>query len=273
MASVFDELGALDRPFCNIKISLGGKDISALGRMPSAEEQDMIDHFFNEEYARILEEKLSSKDGVQSELERIRRLYNVRPKSDLVDQMLGVRTQEITKRAYDLMGVDYESEAEKMAKMSEDERTAYVHEQDEILKGFVKQARELEKQDLEAADFNSLVDQLSTYNINLKSVVQARRAVSTWSVYYSLYTDKDPVSGATIAPKRVFESMEAVRKNLTAETIDKIVEALREGFRETAALPFKSQVEAERAKLSQSPSTSAAATETSGEPIETTPEN
>lgn len=270
MASIFEELGALDRPFCPVTINMGGKEINALARMPSAEEQDTIDEFYNQDRARILESLITEQGGLPSELTRVKFLYNARPKSDLVTQMLGARTNEITARAYELMGVDATSEAQKMLAMTEEEQKAYSAEQMERLTEFTAQAKDLEKQDLEATDMDTLVDQLSNYNVNLKSIIQARKSLNSWSVYYSLYTDKDK-DGNVIEPQRVFESAEQVRKAMQPDTIDKVVEAIREGFKETAMLPFKSPADPEPVKPSLSPSISVEATQTSGEPIATTP--
>lgn len=272
MTHLIEELMELDRPYLPIKVKIKSKELEFLARVPSAFEQDTVDGFFDEEYGRLLHEKTTPRENGESELDRVRFNYRSKDKSLIVSQLLTSRGEEIETQAYELLGIDFKAVAQLMTKMTDEERTEYVKEQEERLVGARKEARETMKAELEASDVHDLIEQLSNLNINYKAVIEAQNNLACHHVFLTLYVEKD-AEGKPCEPTRVFDSPEAVRKTLQPDTIALIVKSVKEAFKGKPNLPFKLPDDQEPAKPSSSQSTSVEATPTSGAPISTTPES
>lgn len=220
MASLFEEIGALDRPFIPVTLKINGRDVAVTARRPSAREQDSLDTYQMNEYGRVITESDRSVDGNLSELERVKRIYTSRPKSDLVQQMLPTRADEIRQLAADLAGVDLGEESLKMAAMGDEERAAYVKQRDEEMKTVVEAAKKQVAEDIDKTEtMESLVDYLAQVNINIKAQLIARRNAHASFLYYVLYR---PTGDGSEPTKRAFDSPEQVQAQFTKDGIEDI---------------------------------------------------
>jgi hypothetical protein len=262
MASIFEELEALDRPFLPVKITIGKMEREFLARVPSAEESDALDAAFIEEYAKILAEKSQPQEGKTSEMATVRAIYKGRPKSDIVEQLVGSRQTDIMREALTNSGLDMGAETVKMFRMPLEEKTKYAEDLDAQLEVAKKPIVERITAEYDALPIETLLDQLSQVNINIKSLALANRNTGADYIYQTLYEFGDQ-------PKRVYPSPEKVR-NLKPDTIEKIVKAIR-AVVEISDVPLDLPDEKEQDKPSSSPSNLEAETKPSGDSTPETP--
>ena len=266
MASIFEELVRLSRPFVAVTLTLGGKEIPCQARSLSAAEEDIADSHFKNVYSRILNEKRTPQgESPLSETEIIRSIYSTRPKEDLVDQLMITRQDAIQQEAIRSLGLDMRVEYLKLQAMDADEKVAYEKSQSVALEAALAEARKIVRADMMGLPMEQLVNQVTDVNINVKALEEANKEAESQFLLYALHTLDTP-------PAPVFASLDDVR-SLPHDQIHTMAVQSREALHAEAKsnLPFASGTAAEPVKPTSSPSNSEAATETSGTPTETTP--
>lgn len=262
MLSVFEELLALDRPYLPLSLKFGSSERKFTIRKLNAADADALEAFFSDEYARLVIEKTEPEAGLLSELERVRQTYALRPRHDLVEQVVGTRFLDVQKRALELGGEELREFAS--MELPFEEQQAHEAEVKSRLLALDAQARvEISEEYATKAD-EELVDLMAQVNINMKSISEARSRQNARNLYYVLYTED--------SKERVFPNHEAVLQ-LTQDLIENLLQSISLAFSEAALkdLPFDLPVAPERDKPLPSPSTLEAATKTSGKRTRTRP--
>lgn len=259
--SYFQEIGLIDRPFVDLKISIRGKDVDVRARALSAKEADEIESLRMDEYGRLLTRFNESVDGGTSERERVTGLYATKSERELISQILPTREDEVAARALEASGIDFAREIAAVNRMeTEEEREAYAKDVDERLEAAKLVAREDIRAELSLKSVDDLAQIMGQVNINIKAQRQSVEAYNTAFVYYALYRpDK---------PERVFDSVEQVAEELTDVKISEIVMAVQKAL--TTDLPFGSREDEEPNKPPSSPATSRGATKGGGTRTRTT---
>jgi len=269
MASLFKELELLDRPYIPMSIQIGGRKIDIEIRLPSAQEQDAIDAFYMDFYAKTIAEKLEIKPGRKtSERDSLRLIYESRPKADLIEQLLPTRQADIEVRAYELAGLDREEQLREIYKLAQtDPEKAQAHARwiDDTLADTRINARSEVASIYEKKTVEELARIMSDVNINLKATQLAGQAREADVIYYSSYG----VGGN----ERLFESPEEVLEELRPEKISEITLAMRKALSEHEDLPFASPDDKEPNGQPSSQSGSVEATKAGGKRTKTTPES
>jgi hypothetical protein len=279
MASILQDLNIFARPFIphDFTLSFGVgekkvvKKISMMLRMPSAEEADVIDAFQSDRYSEQMEVLTKSVPGKMSEYERMLKLYQTRPKSDLVNQFLPTVQDEIDARAVRASGINMDENRLAMIAMTPEERIAHAREQEQLLKPYQDTAKEEMRAEVDAdQDKQTLVEQLAYLNVNIKAQVFARRAAACTylqGVCYKPTPDgSDPVAKA-------WDSVDQVRKELQAEVLDVWFTEAKKAIDDSTTVPFEWQDAKASEKPSSSPSNSEPESKDSGPPTEETKAN
>ena len=257
MASVFEELLALDRPFVDFKLRLNGKEFDATARRLSAADADALDAFFADEYARLIVQNTEP----NGELDRVERIYAARPRQDLMDQILGTRAIEIQRNGLALAGIDAKEIAKKSKDLEGEALDAYEAELEEMLKPHVEQAKAEIAADYESKSTEELSKILAQVNINIKAMQDARYAQQRRTLFYTLYdADKTPF----------FTDIEFVNQ-LSKSTIESIVSQVDLALLVGSDLPFESPPAHEPDGQQPSPRNSAAGMKAGGKRTKTTP--
>lgn len=255
--SIFEELVALDRPYINFNATISGIERPFLARRLSAADQDAIEAYFSDEYARQVLTRTESVDGKPSEIERVKVTYLSRPRTDLIAQILGTRAREVNARTFTILGEDYRERATASEDIKDiDERTE-VQKQLVVEIDAARVAANLEfASEYEYRTDEELADIMSQINVNYRAQTEAASRRNSRNLHYILHTlDKE----------RVFPTAESVEQ-LSQETIISILDASTKAFEMAVStdLPFALPAAPERDKPSSSQSNLVGATKRSG---------
>jgi len=266
MASIFEELSALDHPWVDVAIKLGKSDIACKSRIPSSDETDALDAYFMDKYAAIISEKSRSQDGKPSELDAVKAVLLTQPKTDIIEQLVPTRIDDIRVRAYELAGINFQDEAKALKELPDEAaRAEYQTKREAELKDAIADARKEVVDGFLAQDSDALCEALAQVNINVKAQRLAREAANANIVHYSLYD---------LEGNRVFKSLEEVR-SLSKMTVESIIKAISVALTPKADLPLESQADNEPDGQQSSADTSAPEEQTpstdGGAPTEPTP--
>jgi hypothetical protein len=267
MPSLFKELEILDRPFIPITSQIGNRNLDIEVRLPSAQEQDCIDSYYMDQYAKVLADKLEVKPGRKtSERDSLRVIYEGRPKTDLIEQIVPTRQSDIEVRAYEIAGLDRETELKKLLDLnreSPEKAAERAKELDDILTDGRIQARNEMVALYEEKSVEELAQLMSDININIKSTQAAGQAREADVLYYSMFLNGE----------RLFESPEEILEELRPEKISEITKAIREAISRYEDLPFVSPVANAPNGVPSSLGDSVAVTKVGGRPIPQVPAN
>ena len=267
MASLFEELGAFDRPWVDVTVRIGSAERQMLARVPSASEQDAIDAFYMDEFSRILMDNVVAKDGKISERDRVADIYRTRSKEDIVEQLIPTRSLELKERVQALTGILIGAETLRLQAIEDDEERKIEAEALDIRwKEGEDIVRKEIAEELGYEDFDLLVKRLAEVNINLKVQMTAKKNTNARFLLSSLYFRNPDGS----AGEPAFKSIEEVSQ-FKAETIESLTAQVQAALQKGADLPLESPAGEEPGKPLLSQSISEAATPISGEPIATTP--
>ena len=255
--SIFEELVALDRPYLSLTANIGGTDRKFLVRRLSAADQDALEAYGTDEYARQILARTEGIDGAQSEMERVKQTYKSRPRSELMEQIVGTRFQDVRTRALEILGEDYSDRAKNAEDIVD---VSERMEAQKVLRLELNTAFESSKVDV-ATEYDTKTDEdiadiMSQVNINMKSMSEATSRQKARNLFYILFDEnKHPV----------FPELDSVH-SLSTESIDAILNASELAFTKAvpADLPFALPVDPERDKPTPSQSNSVAATKRSG---------
>lgn len=261
MASYFEEQGLFDRPFVDVNLTIRGKTIPAKARVASGKESDMMDVFFASEHSRVLASLDQSTNGLPSERASIRAMYSTRPRSDIIDQLLGTRGKDIIERAIKIAGLDLVEEDKKMSGMGKEERTNYEAEKQAILDEARIKAKAEIASDYDSTSTDELLDKVTEVNVNIKALARANRALYAYYLYYTLYRPDEQT--------RCFESADQVKNELSSETIDSLTLQVRKALEQLSKVPTESPEASEQSGPTPSQSNSVEDTTASGEPTTT----
>jgi hypothetical protein len=254
MAFNFEELVALDRPWIPVTLTIASKERPFKVRRPSAADQDALEAFFSDEYARLVIEKTEPhKDGTLNELERVLHTYQTRSRPELIDQVLGTRYMDIQRRALEIGGESLQNMAKEIAELLPEDRVEPEKELGETLDALRAQAREEVASEYDTKTDEELASLMAQVNINMKSINEARAKQNARQLFYMLHDENE---------ERVFPTIDDVHRLQTA-TINSFLEKITTALA-VADLPFDSRDGLVLDKPSPSPSTSAEATKASG---------
>ena len=266
MSSLFEDAGALDCPFVDITVKVGGKDVPVTVRNPSAFESDEMDAFFANEYAKNLAEMTTSTNGKACELDTVKAIYSTKPSSEIIEQLLGTRSSDITSLALRRSGLNMVDEALKIQKMTDEEKKPYEAAMQEKLDKFVEEARAEIRAEYDSVSQYDLVERVSQVNINIKALGKSNRALAAEYLYHGLYRPG--------TDQHAFDNVEQVRQQFSVETIDRLYRQFRTATTEKSTdLPIVSPEESTPDGLTPSLNTSGVVTMTSGEHTATLPED
>jgi hypothetical protein len=254
MAFSFEELLQIDRPWISVKLAIGSKEQEFQIRRLSAADSDKSEADYADDYAKFVVEFTETKDGSQSELERVHALYMTRPRSEIMDQILGTRFADVNRRAFDLAGEDFKTRLSALEELSTEEKIEADKALREELQGYREQAaKDITAEEYDHKTIEELVSLISQINVNMKAINKARAKQNAERLYYMLHdANKKPF----------FPTMESVYQ-IQTKTIDGFLEKIDEALA-VGDLPFESPDGLEPAKPLPSQSTSAAATKDSG---------
>lgn len=254
MASLFKELHLLDRPFVPVTITIGNKEIPVHARLPSAQEQDAIDAYYMDTYAKSIAEKLEVREGHKtSERDSLRLIYESRSKNEIIDQLIPTRQTDIESRAYELAGIDREYEIRELSRLSMSNQESFAKRAQEIDDAVAitrSQAKAEIASSYELKTVEELAQLMADVNINMKATQHASQAREADVLYYSLYHAEKKV--------RLFESPEEVLEELRTETISGLTRIIRKAIAEYEDLPFVSPGDKEHVGQPSSQNVSAA---------------
>lgn len=229
-----EELEALDRPYKPFEVSISNGKLSGFARNPSYEEQDAINAFQMDEYVRLLSSYTVAKKGSISEEQKRRNIFSTRTKKELIDEIIPTIKNDIERRAYELLGLDIKEEGRKiLALETDEEREAYVKEQEQKLMQCGKDAEAEYREELKGCEHKELVERLVQVNMNVNALQGSARAADAHFLFYSVYTVN---ADGQFVP--AFASAAQVNK-FSPKALADISHAVREALR--TALPFASQ--------------------------------
>jgi hypothetical protein len=254
MAFNFEELVALDRPWIPVTLTIASKDQAFKIRRPSAADQDALEAFFSDEYARLVIEKTDPKeDGSMNELDRVLHTYQTRSRPELLDQVLGTRYMDIQRRALEIGGESLQEQAKEVAELEPDARVEAEKALADELERLRTQAREEVASEYDSKSDAELATLMAQVNINMKSINEARAKQNARQLFYMLHDENEG---------RVFPTIDDVYRLQTA-TINSFLEKISTALA-VADLPFDSPDGLVLDKPSPSLSTSVEATKASG---------
>lgn len=267
--SLFKELQLLDRPYIPMSIHIGGRDVKVRVRLPSAQEQDAIDAFYMDTYAKTIAEKLEIRHGRKtSERDSLRLIYEARTKAELIDQLIPTRQADIESRAYELAGIDRDYELRELMRLSSSEPERFTERAQQIDDAIAitqPQAREEVARSYEDKSVEELARLMADININMKATTSASQAREADVLYYSMYDET--------GKQHMFESPEEVLEELRPDKITEIMRAIRKSIKEYEDIPFVSPGDSAPDGQPSLSSDSAADTKTGGKRTKTMREN
>ena len=267
MSSIFEELAALDRPVVDMKLKIGKRQLDVQVQRPNALEVDAIEAYYNDEYARLIVDKTDDKHDesgklLECDLNQMRKIYSVRPRADLVSQLLQTRVGEIERLAVSKLDFDPSAEVRYMLELNnEDREERFALRKAELEAARVAAEAEI-RAEYDSRSTEELAEQCSQINVNLKTIAEAQR--SRESVYLYFVVKRDG--------KRVFPSADAIRAEFQPMTIASLVKQAEEAFatQSAADLPFVSPGDSEPGGPPTSPQSSVAVTKVGGKRTKTT---
>lgn len=255
--TVFEELLQLDRPFLDLKLKIAGRELEVLARRMNAADQDALDAFRSDEYARLVIEYTEPQSGKQSELDRVRQVYKMLSRHELLEQLLGTRSDQIQERALALSGLEASQVSQHFASLTDEaEKAAYQNEVEEALRASRSAAKEEFALEYQTKTDDELADIMAQVNVNVKANQEAMIRQNARRLYYQVYTSEK---------ERFFPSVESVME-FSRESVIVWLKAVDAAFNEwlLKQLPFESQDGQEPDGPLPSSSTSEAATKTGG---------
>ena len=269
MASLFAEMHILDRPYIPMQVEVRGSKVDIEVRLPSGQEQDLIDAFYMNTYATLLAQKCQRQEGeALSQRESYQAIYESKTRVDLLDQILPTRNSDTTDRASNLAGIDRVSEIRKMNQMDESVAHAYAEQLDGRVQEFYDEALKQISSEYDQHTVEMLAQLMSDININIKVTVAARKAMNADVLYYTMYR---PLKGSETESNRVraFDSVQELQEQFRSETIDIIMAQINEAMRKHEDIPFVSREDKEPAGQPPSLSTLGEGITTGGKPTKT----
>lgn len=264
--TIFEELASLDRPIVDFSFPINGKVMQLKARRLNAMEQDAMDAFYSDEYARLIIEKTESREGSKSELEQMKGIYATQTREALTAQLLETRAADVERIALESVGFNLESEMASIGTLPDGEREAYIEKRRVEVAEARKGARQEIQAEYDVRPLEELVDLISQMNVNVKAITEAQVSKATMFLYYALIDD----SG-----KRICPSIEKVRESFTTSTILNMVKEVDRAFVLQSApdLPFVSPDDNTHDGQPSSSGTSEAVTKTGGKRTKTTRAN
>lgn len=242
----FDELLSLDRPEVPFTVTVSGKEVSLIARRLTAADQDALDAFYSDEYARLVIQYTDSVPGKTSELERKKKLFMNLSREKLEEQLVQTREAEIHNESLNVLAP---------------EREELLQQPDDVVRKRLLEVRNALTADfLETYSQNSneeIADVLAQVAVNVRAEAEARGKRTARQLYYQVYEES---VGQSV---RFFPDPEAVL-SLSQETIIAFLQAVTQAFEAPKDLPLESVADPEPDGPAPLPSISEEATEASG---------
>lgn len=265
----FEDLLTLDRPYVPFSIKMRGKNVSLLARRLTAADQDALEAYFADEYAKLVVRLTEAPAGKKSELEQIKEIYSNLTRPELIDKKIGSRSPWIHEEALKLAGLSSaQILAERQELSSSEDSEAMLAEYDknmeEALRIAVEQVTESYRAEYDTWSSEELVEDLAKLTINIKANNEARQSQNARRLFYIVYVE----SPGKDSPTRFFPSEEAITQ-LSREAIEKLLLEVEKAFEVEASLPFELPADHEQDGPAQSQSISEEVTKDSGKPTKT----